>query len=53
MRRDSGDVYLLYVLSGPKHAATCVVEYLEHDSDDVLPLIKKMLDSVRADPARA
>ncbi len=43
-------VYLLYVLTGPKHAATCVVEYLEHDSDDVLPMIKKMLDSVRAIP---
>jgi hypothetical protein len=43
-------VYLLYVLSGPKHAATCVVEYLDHDADDALPLIKKMLDSVRAIP---
>lgn len=40
-------VYLLYVLSGPTCAATCVVEYLEHDSDDVLPLIKRILDSVR------
>ena len=40
-------VYLVYVLSGPNHAATCVVEYLENDSDDVLPLIKRILDSVR------
>jgi hypothetical protein len=45
-----GHVYLLYVLSGPKHAATWVVEYLENDADDVLPLIRKMLDSVRAGP---
>jgi len=41
-------VYLLYVLTGPKHAATCVVQYLDHDSDDALPLIKKILDSVRS-----
>jgi hypothetical protein len=40
-------VYLLYVLSGPDCAASCVVEYLEHDSDDVLPLVKRILDSVR------
>ena len=40
-------VYLLYVLTGPKHAATCVVEYLENDTEDVLPLVKKMLDSVQ------
>jgi hypothetical protein len=41
-------VCLVYVLTGPTFAASCVVEYLEHDSDDVLPLIKKTLDSVRA-----
>ncbi len=41
-------VYLLYVLTGPKHAATCVIEYLEKDSDDVVPMIKRLLDSVRA-----
>jgi hypothetical protein len=40
-------VYLLYVLAGSGHAATCVAEYLDHDSDDVLPLIKRILDSVR------
>jgi hypothetical protein len=45
-------VYLLYVLSGPRHAATWVVEYLENDADDVLPLIRKLLDSVQAAPAR-
>jgi hypothetical protein len=40
-------VYLVYVFSGPNHAATCVAEYIDHDSDDVLPLIKRTLDSVR------
>jgi hypothetical protein len=40
-------VYLLYVFSGPDHAATCVAEYLDSDSDDVLPLVKRTLDSVR------
>ena len=40
-------VYLVYVLSGPNVAVTCVAEYLDHDSDDVLPLIKRILDSVR------
>ncbi len=43
-------VCLLYVLAGPKHAATCVVEYLENDSEDVLPLIKKTLDSIHPRP---
>jgi hypothetical protein len=41
-------VYLLYVLTGSTYSATCAVEYLENDSDDALPLIKKTLDSVRA-----
>jgi hypothetical protein len=40
-------VYLVYVLSGPRYAATCIVEYLDNDSDDVLPLVKRILDSVR------
>jgi hypothetical protein len=46
--KDFGHVCLVYVLSGPKFAASCVVEYLDHDSDDVLPLVKKTLDSVQA-----
>ncbi len=39
-------VYLVYVLSGPRYAATCIVEYLDHDAEDVLPLVKRILDSV-------
>ena len=50
--KDFGHVYLLYVLTGPTFAATCVVEYLDRDSEDVLPLVKKTLDSVRAIPGR-
>jgi hypothetical protein len=45
-------VYPVYVLTGPTFAATCVVGYLAQDSADVLPLVKKTLDSVRAVPAR-
>ena len=40
-------VCLVYVLTGPGYAATCVAEYLDDDSDEVLPLIKKTLDSVQ------
>ena len=50
--KDIGHVYLLYVLTGPKFAATCVAEYLDSDSEDVLPLVKKTLNSVRAIPGR-
>ena len=48
--RDLGHVCLLYVLTGSTFSASCVVEYLDHDSDDVLPLIKRTLDSVRPIP---
>lgn len=41
-------VCLVYVLTGRNYAATCVAEYLDHDDDDALPLIKKILDSVRS-----
>jgi len=46
--KDIGHVCLVYLLTGPKFAATCVVQYVDDDSEDVLPLIKKVLDSVRA-----
>lgn len=45
-------VYLVYVLSGPSFSVSCVAEYVENDGEDVLPLIKKTLDSVRAVSAR-
>jgi hypothetical protein len=50
--KDRGHVYLVYVLTGPTFAASCVVEYLDNDSADVLPLVKKTLDSVQAIPKR-
>lgn len=50
--KDFGHVCLLYVLTAPSFAVSCVVEYLESDGDDVLPLVKKALDSVRAVPER-
>lgn len=43
-----GHTSLVYVLGGEKFAATCVVQYLDKDSEHVLPLIKKALDSLRA-----
>jgi len=50
--KDFHHVCLVYVLSGPSFSASCVVEYLENDADDVLPLIKKTLDSIRGVSAR-
>ncbi len=50
--KDFGHVCLVYVLTGPTFAASCVVEYLDNDSEDVLPLVKKTLDSVRALPGQ-
>ncbi len=38
---------LIYVLSGEKFTASCIAEYLDHDRDDVLPQIRKTLDSIR------
>jgi len=42
-----GHTSLVYVLGDESFAATCVVQYLDKDGDDVLPLIKKTLDSIR------
>jgi hypothetical protein len=46
--KGTAHVCLLYVLTGPTYSATCVAEFLDDDSEEVLPLIKKTLDSVRA-----
>ncbi len=42
-----GHTSLAYVLGNERFAATCVVQYLDKDSQDVLPLIKRALDSLR------
>jgi hypothetical protein len=39
-----------WVLSGEKFSVTCVVQYVDNDSEDVLPLVKKMLSSLRPVP---
>lgn len=46
--QNTAHVYLVYVLSAPQFAATCVFGYVERDAENALPLIKKTLDSVRA-----
>jgi len=45
--QDFGHTSLVYVLSGQKFTVSCIVQYLDNDSDDVLPLIRKTLDSFR------
>jgi hypothetical protein len=50
--KNLGRVCLIYVLTGPAFSGTCVVEYLDHDSDDALPLIKRLLDSVQSVPKK-
>lgn len=38
---------LVYVLVGKSFSASCIVEFLDTDSENVLPLVKKTIDSVR------
>ncbi len=45
-----GHACLVYVLAGKDFSATCVVQYLDGDQDDVLPLVRKTLDSFQAAP---
>jgi hypothetical protein len=48
--QDIEHVCLVYIFASPQFTAACVVEYLEPDADDVLPIIKKTLDSIEALP---
>ena len=51
--RDAQDyehVCLVYLVSGEKFTASCVTQYLAVDADDVVPLIKRMLDSIDKSP---
>ncbi len=41
-----GHTSLVYVLQGANFTASCVVQYLDHDSEDALPLVKRILESV-------
>jgi hypothetical protein len=45
--KEEGHTCLAYVLTGPKFAATCVVQYPDANEEVVLPVIRKILDSVR------
>lgn len=48
--QDLGHTSLVYVLAGKDFSATCVIQYLDRDQDDVLPLVRKTLDSFQAAP---
>ena len=43
-KRDDG----VYVLTGPKFAASCIIQYLDDDFEDVKPLLLETLNSFRA-----
>ncbi len=50
-------VTLVYLLVGKQFTASCIVQYLQADAEDVLPIVKRTLDSVKglqaAAPAQA
>lgn len=45
-----GHTSLVYVLTGKDFSATCVIQYLDRDQNDVLPLVRKTLESFQATP---
>jgi len=45
--QDLDHTCLVYVLTGPKFAVSCVVQYVNRDFEDAKPLLKKTLDSFR------
>lgn len=45
-------VSLVYVLVGKTFTSSCIVQYLEADSENVLPLVKRTLDSIEATGAK-
>ena len=47
-KQNLGHTCLIYVFSGDSFAGSCLVQYLDQDEADVLPLLKKTLDSLRA-----
>jgi hypothetical protein len=48
--QDLGRTSLVYVLVGAKFTVSCIVQYLDNDAADVVPVIRRTLDSFR--PAR-
>ncbi len=45
-----GHTCLVYVLAGDNFSATCVIQYLDGDQEDVIPRVRKTLDSFQAVP---
>jgi hypothetical protein len=45
-----GHTCVAYVLSGEKFSVTCVAQFLENDRAEVVPLIRKILESLRPLP---
>lgn len=51
--QDYGHTSLVYVFWGENLAGTCIVQYLDHDAEDVLPRIRRILESIRPVTAAA
>ena len=47
-RQDFEQTCVVYLLTAPNFAASCVVQYFEKDAETVLPRLKAVLDSVQA-----
>jgi len=49
--RDQQDIdqsTLVFIMVGKTFAASCIVQFLDSDEEDVVPLLKKTFDSIRA-----
>lgn len=44
---DYDQTCMVYLLTGKQFAASCVVQYFDRDADNVLPGIRKIIDSIR------
>ena len=44
---------LVYLLVGKSFTCSCIVEYLQADETHVLPMVKRLLDSIEPMPSRA
>jgi hypothetical protein len=47
-----GHTSLVYLVTGEGFAASCIVHYLDNDADNVLPLVKRTLDSIGIEAKR-
>lgn len=44
--KGNGQTCLIYLMTGPSFAGSCIVQFLDANEEQVLPLVKKILDSV-------